>query len=413
MAESTLMDDKPRNLRTLLADAKDTSELMVDLAYAAVYFGDPEMADEVRDLESEMTELVAAMRSLAVLAVRHPREAPGMGRVLQVISAIERIGNDAVNIARTVSNQLGIPAHLVEELSDAEEISHRVVVGDKSAMAHQALLDLELPVHSGMRILALRGADGWTTIVNGETILVPGDVLFLEGPPGGIPTVREMAGAPPRVASEPASEPVEELDRAIDLLVEMKNVSEAAVGLAYSALVLGDRGLAAEVRHLEMRLDDMHDQLETWVLRAAASSSEPSPLRGLLHLAAASEDIGDQASAMVMFVEHGEDVHPVLGVALADADEVVLRVPVAEGCRAEGALLADLQLDVAPGYTVLAIKRGATYRHRPRGHDRFSLGDEVIASGPDEGREQFAEVFGWRLVADEEAGDHELAALDA
>ena len=404
------MDDKPRNLRTLLADAKDTSELMVDLAYAAVYFGDPEMADEVRDLESEMTELVADMRSLAVLAVRHPREAPGMGRVLQVISAIERIGNDAVNIARTVSNQLGIPAHLVEELSDAEEVTHRVVVGDGSTLAHRALIDLEIPVHTGMRVLALRGSAGWTTTVSGATILVPGDVLFMEGPPGGIPTVRDWAGAPPRPEIS-TTEPVEELDRAIDLLVEMKNVSEAAVGLAYSALVLNDRGLAAEVRHLETRLDEMHDQLETWVLRAAASHSEPSPLRGLLHLAAASEDIGDQASAMVMFVEHGEEVHPVLGVALSDTDEVVLRVPVASGCEAEGALLADLQLDVSPGYTVLAIKRGAIYRHRPRGHDRLTTGDEVIASGPDEGREQFAQIFGWRLLADEDAGDHELAAL--
>jgi len=55
------MDDRPKNLRTLPAEAKDTSELMVDLAYAAVYFSDPEMADEVRDLEEDMTDLVADM----------------------------------------------------------------------------------------------------------------------------------------------------------------------------------------------------------------------------------------------------------------------------------------------------------------------------------------------------------------
>lgn len=277
-------------------------------------------------------------------------------------------------------------------------------------MAHSALIDLELPVLTGMRILAVRGGDGWTTAVSGETILVPDDVLFLEGPPAGIPTVRELAGAPPRQPI-PETEPIEELDRAIDILVEMKNLSEAAVGLAYSALVLGDRGLAAEVRHLETRLDEMHDQLETWVLRAAASSSEPSPLRGLLHLAAASEDIGDQASAMVMFVERGEEVHPVLGVALAEADEVVLRLPVAAGSEAEGRSLAELQLDVAPGYMVLAIKTGSTYRHRPSGRDQLTVNDEVIASGPDEGREQLAQVFGWKLVADDDAGDHELAPL--
>ena len=191
----------------------------------------------------------------------------------------------------------------------------------------------------------------------------------------------------------------------------MKNTSEAAVGLAYSALVFGDRGLAAEVRHLETRLDDMHTRLETWVLRAAGVERDPSPLRGLLHLAQASEDIGDQASQMVVLVEQGDDIHPVLGIALADADEVVLRVPVTEGSQAEGASLAELKLDVAPGFVVLAVKRGTAYRHRPRGSDRLVAGDEVIASGPDEGRERCAQIFGWRFEADEETGEHELAPL--
>ena len=41
------MEETPRNLRIMLAEAKDTSELMVDLAYASVYFGDPDMAEAV------------------------------------------------------------------------------------------------------------------------------------------------------------------------------------------------------------------------------------------------------------------------------------------------------------------------------------------------------------------------------
>lgn len=403
------MDDRPRNLRTLLADAKDTSELMVDIAYAAVYFDDPEMADEVVDLETEMTTLVMEMRSLAIMAVRHPREAASMSSVLQVISAIERVANDAVDVSRIVSRQLGIPPHLVFELSDAAEVSHRLVVGADSPMANRALADLELPVLTGMRILAIRGAAGWRTDVDGRTILIPGDVLFLEGPPSGIAVARELADSPAWEPPEDSGDvPLADLDRSIDLLIEMKNVSEAAVGLAYSALVLHDRGLAAEVRHLETRLDEMHAQLEAWVLLAAGSEQDPSPLRGLLHLAAASEDIGDQASQMVMLVETEEEIHPVLGIALADADEVVLRVPVAEACPAAGATLAELKLDVAPGYYVLAIKRGSVYRHRPHGSDRLEVGDVVIAHGPDEGREIFAERFGWHLEANEQTGEHEL-----
>ena len=63
------MDDRPRNLRTMLSEAKDTSELMVDLAYAALYFGDPDMAEEVDALEAQMSDLVHDMREVCVLEV--------------------------------------------------------------------------------------------------------------------------------------------------------------------------------------------------------------------------------------------------------------------------------------------------------------------------------------------------------
>ena len=67
-----------RNLREMLAEAKDTSELMVDLAYAALFFDDPDMADEVDQLESQISELVHQMRALCIIAVRNPREAEAM-----------------------------------------------------------------------------------------------------------------------------------------------------------------------------------------------------------------------------------------------------------------------------------------------------------------------------------------------
>ena len=69
------MDAKPRNLRAMLSESKDLSELMVDLAYAALYFGDPDMAEEIDELEDQMSDLVHDMRAVSVLAARHPKEA--------------------------------------------------------------------------------------------------------------------------------------------------------------------------------------------------------------------------------------------------------------------------------------------------------------------------------------------------
>jgi uncharacterized protein with PhoU and TrkA domain len=47
-------DDQPSNVKDLLAEAKDASELMVDLAYAAVFFNDEKLAEEVEDLQERL-----------------------------------------------------------------------------------------------------------------------------------------------------------------------------------------------------------------------------------------------------------------------------------------------------------------------------------------------------------------------
>jgi uncharacterized protein with PhoU and TrkA domain len=407
------MDERPRNLRAMLSEAKDTSELMVDLAYAAVYFGDPQMAEEVDELEERLNELVHDMRAVCVMAARSQREADAMASVLQVVSSIERIGNAAVDIARIVVHRLGIPRELVSDLSEAEEVAHRVILREGSHFAHRPLRDFELPVAVGMRVVAIHRGRDWLTDVRGEEVLLPGDVLFLHGSPSGIPRLRQLAGAdlwtPPEM---PERVIATDLDRAIDVLVEMKNISMTCVGLAWSALVLRDQGLAAEVNHLEDRLDEMKERLETWVLRSSADSIDPSPLRGLLHLAEAAEDLGDAAQQMVWLVEKQEEVHPILSIALGDADEVVVRLPVREGARVAGATLSDLHLDIDPGFHVLAVRRGGRYAYRPRGDERLRVDDELIASGPSEGEAILAELCGWVLVEDDETGEDHLEPVE-
>ncbi len=400
-----------KNLREMLIEAKDTSELMVDLAYAAVFFDDPDMADEVEELESQISELVHDMRALCVIAVRNPREAEAMSAVLQVISAVERIGNDAVDIAKVVTRRLGIPRELLVDLAAAEEIAHRVEVADGSHFANRPLSAFELPIVTGLRVMVIRRGRSWIIDPDGDEILHPNDVLFLRGSPDGIERLRELAGASTYTPPTPTeSATLSDLDRAIDTLVEMKNLSEVAVGLAYSALVYRDRSLAAEVRHLEDRLDEMNHRLELWVLRSASDGVDLSPLRGLLHLGTAAEDLGDQAQSMVWIIENSSDLHPVLGIALGDTDDVVVRLPVGEHSEAAGKSLAELELPIEPGFNVLAIERDGHYRYRPRGQVQLLPGDQVLASGPEEGREALAQMLGWTLIEDDE-GEFELEPL--
>ncbi len=397
---------QPRNLKDMLAEAKDTSELMVDLAYAALFYNSEDISEEVFRLEERLNGLVFDMRSLAVLAARSARDAEQMAGILQVVSDIEKIGNAAYDIAKIVVKRLGIPRELVQDLPEAEETTSRVKVQSESEMDGRSIGELELPIESGMRPIAVRSGTEWNFDPEPEDVLREGDVLFLQGPPEGVGEIRDLAGARP--LPEDGSEEREsagglsELERAVDILIEMKNISEVAVGLAYSALLYHDARLAREVVAIEAEMDEMRYRLERWVLLAAGHIEDPARLRGLLHLSIASEAIADCAKEMVWIVEKGEEVHPVLSAAVGESDEVVYKLTVAEGSPADGKTLEALRLETETGMYALAVSRRGRWTYRPRDTYRLTEGDSLLVSGAPEGLEPLSEMFGHELEEPEE-----------
>jgi uncharacterized protein with PhoU and TrkA domain len=249
-----------------------------------------------------------------------------------------------------------------------------------------------------MRPIAVRSGSEWNFDPEPEDVLRARDVLILQGPPEGVAEVRALAGAP---AAEPRPAPaggvqgaLSELDRAVDILIEMKNLSEVAVGLAYSALLYYDAGLAREVVAIEDEMDEMRYRLEQWVLLAARQIADPPRLRGVLHLSIASETIADCAKEMVWMVERGEEVHPVLSAAVGESDEVVLKLKVSPGSPADAKTLEALQLETETGMYVLAVNRGGRWTYRPRDNFMLRGGDSLLATGAPEGLEPLAELFG-------------------
>jgi uncharacterized protein with PhoU and TrkA domain len=379
-------DERPRNVKDLLSEAKDVSELMVDLAYAAVFFNDDDLAEEVDKLQGELAWYLRRLRQVAMLAARSPEDAEKMGDVLHIAAAMEKIADAASDIARVVHARLGIPNGLRPDLRHADEIVGRVRVREGASVVGQSLRELLLPSETGMWILAIRRGDDWQFGPDADTVLSSGDVLLYQGPEEGVTLIRELVGAPPLPEPPEASDtPLTELDRAVDILVEMKNSAEVAVGLAYSSLLFKEPALAAEVASLEARSDALHDEMESWVLRAAPEARDPDELRGLLRLASAGEMIFDAARDMTWPVEHGEELHPVIQLALADSDEVAAETVIEPGSRADGRSLKELQVETETGMFVLAVQRGRRWIYRPRPRFELHGGDRVISVGPEEG----------------------------
>jgi uncharacterized protein with PhoU and TrkA domain len=389
------MKQKQRTVKELLAAAKDAAELMVDLAYAAIFYGDDGLAREVVRLEDELDETLVELRMVCMIASRNREDAEQLAWVLSLAMSIEGIADAAEDIARVVLKDLGVPAELRDDLRHATEVTARVKVRDHNEIAGTSLRDLELPARTGMWIIAIRRDVEWVYGPDPDEVLRVGDVLFLQGPREGVDPLRELAGATPReLPPPPQGAKLSHLDRAVDLVVELKNVSETAIGLAYAAILLRDPSLAGEVSTLEDRSDDLFHQLETWVLRAAKELDEPGELRGMLHLAAASERIVDSAQSLCRVLDDDVPPHPIIAAALAEADEIVAEAVVAEGSRAAGRTLGELKLQTTTGMEVLAIQRAERWVYRPRRGQTLQVGDRLLAMGPEEGAPRLREWAG-------------------
>ena len=386
-----------RNLKELLTDAKDASELMVDLAYAGVFFGDDDLAREVIHLEQRMDETVREMRIVCMLASRSPDDAEAMAEILRMANSMEEIADAAEDIARVVLKDLGVPGELRDDLRHAEEVMARVKLREGNVLANRTLADAMIPSETGMWIIALRRDVDYIFGPSGDFVLADGDVLIMQGPPEGVDLVRELAGGEPFGLAPPREDArLSHLDRAVDLLVELKNVAEVAVGMAYSAILFRDAGLAAEVGRLEDRCDDLYYELQRWVLRAAADLGDDDidELRGLLQIGLSSERIADAAKEMTRLAEADEEPHPVIGAALAEADEIVSDAVVHAGSPAEGHSLSDLRPETETGMYILAINRDGRWIYRPRGYRALEVGDRLLATGPEEGVAMLRDITG-------------------
>ena len=386
-------------MKDLLIDMKDTSELMMDLAYSAVIYDDREIAMEVIRLEENMDTLGYYMQISAMLSARRLEEAEALAGVLQAGAAAENISNAAGDIAKIALLDLGIPAELKLDLRSAEETIARATVSSESPMAGRNLEEIELETETGMWAIAIRRGRNWIYDPDHSTVIREGDVIFVRGHDEGVPLFMEHATCEryQRTAIEPEYA-FRDLDRAVDLIVEMKNMSELAVGLAYSAMLFYNKDIAQEVKYIEDKMDGMKYELQHWVLESAKHIDKVDQLRGLLHLANSSEAISDAAYDIADVVLREIEPHPIMSLAVRESDEVVTKLQIASGSIADGRSLGDLKLETETGMHIMAVKREDRWIYSPGARTILHAGDVLIARGTKSGEELLT-----RMCSDKQA----------
>jgi uncharacterized protein with PhoU and TrkA domain len=392
-----------RTVKDLLVEIKDTTELMVDLAYSAILYDNEDIAEEVLDLEERVSELVRQIRIVSILAARRVEEAELVSTILLIADAAQKISSAAGDIAALVMKDFKLPRDMIRAiLTKSEETIVRLRVPETSEIADRTLGESKLHTKTGMRVIAIKRGFDWIFNPDRDTKILKGDILFARGDITAVPTFFEHVTGEKITVEGEEELPIEDLDRAVDILIDMKNLSELSVDLSYSSLLYYNEEIAQEVHYLESRIDDMKFDLQQFVLKSSRhfmGYENLKPLIALLDLANSSELIADAAKEIAEIVVKKMEVHPIFKKAMAESDEIITVVEVSEMCNLDGKTLGEARVESNTGMHIVAIKRGNRWITKPGARTVIKNGDLLIAKGTREGEELLKEMCSISLPA--------------
>ncbi len=159
---------------------KDTSELMIDLAYSSLLLNSQALAEEVEALENYMDNLHTEFERLVLSSGFTPEESKDFLGLIRLGVVTEEIADAAMEIADVVLR--GLEPHPILKLviEEAEETVTKVTVSETSTLVGKKIREAQLQEETGMWVLVIRRGNWWLR-PRPDTVIKAGDVLIAAG----------------------------------------------------------------------------------------------------------------------------------------------------------------------------------------------------------------------------------------
>ena len=172
-----------------------------------------------------------------------------------------------------------------------------------------------------------------------------------------------------------------------ETLIQMKDISELMIDLAYSAALFNNRGLAEEVMELEKKMDTLVYVLYMNLMLAARDKEDAESLAGVAKVGSLTNSISDAAADIAGIVIHNIGIHPIVREVFQRTEEHLARVQVVESSILAGKTVEDMDLAAEVGVDIIAVRRGRHWMINPE-KEVVLPEDMLMARGTAEGLEK-------------------------
>lgn len=192
MGEIQTVEDPISSVTEIFLELKDTSELMVDLAYSSLLYNDKELAAEVEHLGERIDDLSADLRRFAVEKISS-RSTDATLMLLRMCNYVNSIADAALSIVDVVMRDIEPHQILKQSIQESDTAIFRVELLKRSVLVNKELKEIRLATETGMWVIAIKRASRWICGPGEDEELRNRDLLFVRGPDEGMKKLKGLA----------------------------------------------------------------------------------------------------------------------------------------------------------------------------------------------------------------------------
>ena len=167
------------HLESMLLELKDTSEIMVDLAYSSLLYDNTEIAEEVVTLSGNLDELANHIQDEAIsLGQANPADVARVVVISRLQASIMDIAGAAEHIADVVLRGLAEHPVLAMSIRDADTTICLAKVAPDSVLAGKTFGEISLSTRCGMFVIAIRRDKDYIFGPGRNNRMEAGDILI-------------------------------------------------------------------------------------------------------------------------------------------------------------------------------------------------------------------------------------------
>ncbi len=343
---------RPIPAKDILKEIKNLSELMVNLSYCSIFLGDKDLLKEIHYIENRIDELKSILIMQSALATRDRWDAERLVSILDYLIGVDKLSDAAGDIALLAEMGHFINIGLEDIfLSTSTTLVYSLKIEEGSVLSNKTIDEIYRYIGEIFDVIAIRRDKEYILSPPKDMVIKLGDVLFITGLAENIRALLNKIG------KEEEERPIKRIEEGvIDLLINIKDISEFMVDLAYSILFTHSRELAEELRNIEDTLDRFTHEFKLMVMESRDMSIEDK--LSLISIADACERIGDAAMDLTYSVRRGLEPHPIIEEAIEESDERLALIKVSGKMR--GKTIDELKLDKM-GVEILAMKKDGNW----------------------------------------------------